>query len=246
MGCGNVLSGKQFEVDARRERFLEVARTLLLEEGYEAVTITRVAEETGFSRGTVYQLFNTREDLVTALGMTYRARLLEAVQRGAAFDGCTREKMVAIACSIAFFLDTHADNARIIMIIEAESVLDRVNEEDRRKMREYDIGIFRSLHDIAEEAVANGDLALRPGLTTQGLCFQFWVMMGGTISASYGNAPLEEIGIQDPMGQAVQGGHMLMDAGGWRPLCTEWDYEETARKVQRMLEGEIALLGRSA
>ena len=46
-------------VDARRERFLEVARTLLLEEGYETVTITRVAEETGFSRGTVYQLFNT-------------------------------------------------------------------------------------------------------------------------------------------------------------------------------------------
>ncbi len=37
------LSGKRFEVEARKERFLDVARTLLLEEGYEAVSIACVA-----------------------------------------------------------------------------------------------------------------------------------------------------------------------------------------------------------
>jgi hypothetical protein len=38
-----VLTGKQFEVEARRERFIEVTRSILLEEGCEAVSVAHRA-----------------------------------------------------------------------------------------------------------------------------------------------------------------------------------------------------------
>jgi len=238
-------SGKQFEIEARKQRFLDVAKTLLLEEGYEAVSIARVAEITGFSRGTVYQLFSTREDLVTALGMTCRVRLLESVARGAAFDGRPREKLVAIGVSIAAYTEAHPHDQRILKMIDAEAILERVNEEAQQQMQEYDVRIFRVLHEIAEKAVSNGDLVLRPGLTTEGLCFTFWAMMDGAFAASYGGAPLEEIGIPNPLDEVIRSGHCLMDGYGWRPLSTEWDYERTARDAQCIFACETAPVGRS-
>ncbi len=241
---GTTLNGKRFEVEARKERFLDVARTLLLEDGYEAVTIAHVAEVTGFSRGTVYQAFSTREDLVTALGMACRVRLLESVARGAAFDGRPREKLVAVGVSIAAYSDAHPHDQRILKMIDAEAILERVSEEDRRTMRGYDVGIFRLLQGIAEEAVASGDLVLRPGLTTEGLCFAFWTMMDGAFAAFYGGAPLEEIGVPNPLDEVIRSGHCLMDGYGWHPLSTDWDYDRSTRNAQRIFNGDAAPVGR--
>ena len=50
-----MLAGKQRELLERHELFLEVGRAQLLEDGYEGLTIARIAETTGFSKGTVYQ-----------------------------------------------------------------------------------------------------------------------------------------------------------------------------------------------
>jgi len=54
------VTGKQKELNARQAYFKQVAREILLREGYQGLTINRVAEVTGFSRGTVYQFFGSR------------------------------------------------------------------------------------------------------------------------------------------------------------------------------------------
>ena len=40
-----VLDGKQREIQAREQHFLEVARDILVTEGYQALTVARVAKE---------------------------------------------------------------------------------------------------------------------------------------------------------------------------------------------------------
>ncbi len=52
--------------DATREAILEAARTLLAKDGPEGVSLSEVAQLAGVNRGTAYQHFATRENLIQA------------------------------------------------------------------------------------------------------------------------------------------------------------------------------------
>ena len=218
--------------------FLEVARRLLLEGGYQGLTIGRVAEETGFSKGTIYQRFGSKEGLVVALGIRCREHLLSVIERGAAFDGRPRERLAALGEAVMDYGRLYPHDMRILRMIEAEPILERVPEAQQSEMNAYDVRIFETLVGIAQEAVAAGDLVLNDGCTTAGICFAFWVMVDGAFAASMGGAPLKEAGIPDPMAEVVRSGHYLLDGYGWRPLSTEWDYAETARRVRATVFAE--------
>lgn len=51
---------------ATREAILEAARTVLASDGPDALSLTKVANLAGINRGTAYQHFETREDLIKA------------------------------------------------------------------------------------------------------------------------------------------------------------------------------------
>ncbi len=229
------MRGKQKEIQAREAHFLQVAREILLSEGYQGVSIGRVAEATRFSKGTVYQRFGSKEELITALGMQCRAKLLETIQMAASFPGCPRERMAALGEAMLFYSKYHADDQRILKLIDAETILEKVPESQQEKMKAYDVQTFQTLLGIIEDAIAEGDLVLRDDSTAQGLCFAFWAMMDGSFSASMGGAPLEDAGIANPIAQVVVNGHYLMDGYGWRPLYRDWDYAATSRRMRALL-----------
>ena len=64
------LSPKQQEIHDREELLLDVAQRMLLERGYEELRMDKVAEAIGVSKGTVYQHFGSRDDLLAAYGVT--------------------------------------------------------------------------------------------------------------------------------------------------------------------------------
>lgn len=227
-----MLSGKQREIQAREELFVDVARTLLLDDGYQAVSISRVADITQFSKGTVYQVFRTKEELVAALGIQCRTKLHAAMQLARRFQGRPRERLVAIGEAIGHYIRRYPHDQRILKIIDSETILQKVGEEQQLRMAEYDVRIYQILLDIVDDAIAQGDLVLPDKATPQGLCFAFWAMIDGAFASMMGGAPLEAVGITDPVAVAVRNGHYLADGYGWRPLSTEWDYEETSRRIR--------------
>ena len=58
---------KQREIAQREDLILETARKMLLERGYLGLTMDRIAEEIEYSKGTVYQHFSSKEDLISTL-----------------------------------------------------------------------------------------------------------------------------------------------------------------------------------
>ena len=227
--------GKKKEIQAREAYFKEVARALLLREGYQGVTINRVAEETGFSKGTVYQRFGSKEELITAIGIDCRTELLATIQKAASYTGCPRERMVALGETLACYAKYQKDNQRILKIIDSEAVLEKVPESQQEKMKEYDLQVFLTVLGIIQDAIAAGELVLRNGSTPQGLCFAFWAMIDGSFDASMGGAPLREVGIEDPTAEVVRNCHYMMDGYGWRPLSSECDYDAVARRIRATL-----------
>src|SRR5579871_565819 len=60
----------------RVERFLEVAEELFVEVGFDAATMTSVAERSGSSIGALYNYFPDKTSLAEALLERYRAEIL--------------------------------------------------------------------------------------------------------------------------------------------------------------------------
>lgn len=232
--------GRQAELHAREAHFLRVAREILLgNDGYQAVSIDRIAEETGFSRGTVYQRFRTKDDLLIALGSECRATLVELIRRGARCAGRPRERMAALGETLVFYSTHYADDQRILKLIDAEMILKKAPDNQRETMKGYDIRVYELVLDVIQDGIAQGDLVLKGDRTASGLCFAFWTLIDGSFSASMGGAPLAEAGIENPTAEAVRNGHYLMDAYGWRPLYDEWDYATITRNVRESLSNEL-------
>lgn len=231
-----MLAGKQREILERHELFLEVGRAQLLEEGYEGLTIARIADATGFSKGTVYQRFGCKEELIVELGMRYREKLHSALERASEFPGRPRERMVALGEAVEYYYRQYPDEMRVLGIIDAENILEKVPEEQRSQMDELDGRIFDLMVDIVEDAIAQGDLVLAPDVTPQTLSLAIWALQDGYLVATRGSAPLDRVGITDPLkDEIVRSGHYLADGYGWRPLYGEWDYEETSRRIRAAL-----------
>ncbi len=76
---------KRLTSEARREQLIDVAAELLLERGFESVTMEAVRERAGISRGLGYNHFENAEELVFALyerEMTELERRLDQVGPG--------------------------------------------------------------------------------------------------------------------------------------------------------------------
>ncbi|MGE5126669.1 MAG: TetR/AcrR family transcriptional regulator [Betaproteobacteria bacterium] len=71
---------REREKEEIKKKILDAARELFTTEGYERVTIRRIAEAIEYSPTTIYHHFEDKDDLVRALCHADFGRLLEAMQ----------------------------------------------------------------------------------------------------------------------------------------------------------------------
>jgi AcrR family transcriptional regulator len=227
--------GKERELLTRDELYFEIARRIFLEEGFHALTLGRIAEDTGFSRATVYERFGCKENLIAELGIQCGRELLGVMEGALEFSGRARERMFAVGESISNAPQLFVCNMRILRTIDAETVFPRVSPALQAQMSAVKDRAFALLLRPIEEAVAAGDLKLDPDEKPQALCFTLWTMVDGWAAAVTGGAPLGAMSLADPLTAVRQHIRYLFDGVGWRPLSCEWDYDETARRIRLKL-----------
>ncbi len=227
--------GKERELRSRDELYFGVARRIFLEEGFHSLTLGRIAEDTGFSRATVYERFGCKENLMAELALRCGDELASVMERGLQFPGRPRERLLAMAESISQYAERYAGDLRILRTIDAEAVFSRVSSALQTAAAKQDAHLFQILMRPIEEAISAGDLVLGPGRKPQSLCFALWTMVDGWAAAVAGWAPLQEIGLPNLLGELFQNAQYLLDGIGWRPLSSEWDYEETYRRLRATL-----------
>src|ERR1700734_2406244 len=65
--------------EGTREAILEAAREVLAQDGKEGVSVAQVAQRAGVNRGTAYQHFQTREQLIDATAAWVSDKLYRSV-----------------------------------------------------------------------------------------------------------------------------------------------------------------------
>jgi len=224
-------SGKQGELQQRDELHLEIAREIFLKEGYHNLSISRLSRATGFTRPTLYERFHSKEQLLVELGLRCQQELIALLQKASAFPGRPRERMMAIGEMVRYYADRCADDLRISNLGGTDVILEKVSPDLRRQYAELNKKIFDLVQDVIEDAVREGDLVFRPGMTKEGLTLTLIAMIDGLALALRGSIPLDQVGIDNPITALFRNVHVLFDGYGWRPVYDEWDYEEVERRA---------------
>ncbi len=232
---------KQREVKERELRLLEVARKMLIAHGYAGLSMDRLAETTEYSKGTIYQHFSTKEDLVMALASQSMEQRVALFDRIAHFPGLPRERMQAIGVADELFARRYPHSFRSELIIKMANLEDRCTPERRAALRAHEDRCTGMVRGFIEEAILRGDLA--PETPVGKVMFAIMSMVIGTHTIISNFHSLQTLaGVIDPFEALRDSIKVLLDGFGWKPLSSEWDYAETDRRVaQEVFADEFRL-----
>ena len=94
---------KQRELADREKLILDTAQTMLHQHGYNHLTMERIAETVEYSKGTIYNHFASKEDLVCSLCCRCITNLIEIFERAYLFEGSTRERYSTIGIGFSLY-----------------------------------------------------------------------------------------------------------------------------------------------
>ncbi len=218
---------------------------MLIAHGYAGLSMDRLAEATEYSKGTIYQHFSTKEDLVMALASQSMEQRTALFDRVAQFQGRPRERMEGVGIADELFARLYPHSFRSELIIKMADLEDRASPERRALLRAHEDRCARLARSFIEDATQVGDLD--PGTSVSKVMFAIMTMVIGThtMTSSFCSL-LTQTGIVDPFASLRDNIQVLLDGFGWKPLSTEWDYTSTYRRFTQEVfpdESRVAGLG---
>ncbi len=231
-------SRKQREIRAREEFILDVGRRMLLERGFDGLTMDRVADAIEYSKGTLYQHFTSKEDLLAGIIAQTGGMRADLFERGAAWDGPTRERMAGIGVAFDLFARLYPAHFRAEMIVATEQLRNegfraRLSAERLARIDAADERCNLVMKALIEDAVAQGDLRPDSADAMLTLHFGLWGLSFGSYMLMHCEPDLAEKGFTDPTRHLQVAQDRLIDGFGWTPLSTEHDYLAARERILR-------------
>lgn len=141
-----------------RERILEQAHRLFLEQGYAAVSMQQIADAATVNKATLYHHFRDKEDLFLAVLGAELARIEFAIGEALAADGSLRERLQRVA---TWFLGgSNCDFGRLLSELKRH-----VAEERRAELHRHVRFPWEALLPALQSAA--GELRTEPELVAE-------------------------------------------------------------------------------
>lgn len=229
----NTLSRKQREIREREGRILDLARQQLLRGGYLGLNMDAIATELEYSKGTIYNHFRCKEEIIIALAIETMKKRTEMFQRAAAYQGMPRERLAAIGVAAELFVRLFPNHFHVEQLIRSYSIWEKTSEKRRQSMRSCETNCMGIVSGLVRDGVAQGHLELPDDSSPEELVFGLWSQTFGAYSIITTSDSLEELGVTDPYHAVRQSINMVLDGYRWQPLSTDYDYSSLFEKLQR-------------
>ncbi len=221
---------KEREFLAREALIVTHARRLLLEKGFQAWNMEELAAAVAYSKGTLYQHFTSKEDLVLEVATDSLKQRADLFDRAAQFKGRTRERCRAIGFACCEFAANCPEYFHIEMMLKSASFWEKASEERRQAHALQGARCWRVVNHIIVEAMAVGDLPREP-LTAEQATFALVSVTVGTHLMVQEPHLRVLAGITDEMAPVRLNQDVLCDGLGWKPLMREYDYAATDQRI---------------
>lgn len=210
-------SRKQRELALRHSLFLEVGRELLHENGFHQLSMDQVAEQAEYSKGTVYQHFHCKEEMLIQLCIQCMQGLLFLGEKAAEYPGSHRERLIAFQVAHELWLTVEPRDLYMLQYVNVEGVLTKVAEASLVEFRQMEGKIISLCASFFQDAMDCGDLPVGE-LNAAELVYGMWSMCyGGQLLRSY-ETPLAEMGVGNPGRALISLMQATLDGLQWTPF----------------------------
>ncbi len=237
------LTRKQREMLDREELILSAAQSLLHQHGYNHLTMDRVAETVEYSKGTIYNHFASKEDLVCSLCCRTINNLIDIFERAYRYPGTTRERYCAIGIGYSLYHQLHPMDTQNIQTVRNNAVREKVSEYRLGEMESLELKITRIASSIVQEAIDCGELNKKHQANVNTIVFGGWSQHYGALLLDQSDIPLQEMGFDPVIDMVWQNANIFLDGYQWLPLSTDTDTNRLFKKISSALfDNEIKLL----
>jgi AcrR family transcriptional regulator len=241
------LTRKQREIQLRTQEILRVAKPILLQEGFHALTMDRVAASMQYAKGTIYNHFPNKEEIVLALAynaMKLRQRLFNFASQS---PGRSRERLMRIGLACEFYTQHCREEFQIEQWMRHANIWDKSSSDRQACIRECEAGCMAIVAGLVREGIQSGDL---PGsnqthktntastqltnthhLSPEEMVFGLWAITFGSQILSASSPSLPALGVMDPIRATRVHCCTLLNGFNWQPILAVEEYLEQVEQM---------------
>ncbi|MFT5299558.1 MAG: AcrR family transcriptional regulator [Mariniblastus sp.] len=227
----DILTPKKREILERETQILEAARAIVVSQGYHGLNMDRIAAQVNYSKGTIYNHFSCKEEIIIALAIQNSSKRTELFQQAAQFKGCSRHRMMAIGEAAEKFVREYPDYFLFEQILQLASVLEKTSEKRQAVIQGCEMQCMSVVAGLVRDAIAAEALTLPDGFTPEKLVFGIWSLTSGAFSIVHTSDSLQQMGLDDPYETVRDHTAALLDGYGWTPLSREYDAHKVLHKI---------------
>ncbi len=237
---------KAREVADREQLLLNIALEIIETHGFSALTMDKLTQQSEYSKGTVYNHFSSKEDLLSALCL--RAVRVQQLlyNKLITFDACSREKVVGFAFAYELFAKLNPALFMVGLTVKTSAIREKASVQRSNAITQAENELIETMVSMANSAIETGELDKKHAQNLYQVTFSIWCMGFGTVSLMRtlgecgASSCIDNICIDNSLLYHVSS---LLDGLGWAPLSNNFDYTNTWSKLKNDLYApEIALL----
>jgi len=188
---------------------------------------------TEYSKGTLYQHFSSKEDVLAAIEAEADVVRSSFFDRAARFQGNARERMTCLGYAYELYFTLYPGHFNSERIIEAPEVQEKISPKRRFSAKSQDEHCFKVMLEMISSAEAEGNLRLRKDLSAQALCFNLWSSTSGAYSKLAAHFELPGMTHKELLLSVRHNTWLLLDGYRWKPLSSEVDYEKVIKRARK-------------
>ncbi len=174
------LTRKQREIQEREGQILRLARPILLREGYQALSMERLASAMEYAKGTLYNHFPNKEEIVLALAVESMELRFQMFEAAAGLSDLTRHRLLGIGAACELYTQKFRDHFAIEEWIRNSTIWDKSSSRRQELIKQCEGRCVSLVSEIVRTAVSQSDLVLREGMAAEEMIFGFWSINYGS------------------------------------------------------------------
>ena len=220
------LSRKQREIQERTREILRVAKPILLAEGFQALTMDRVASLMEYAKGTIYGHFSNKEEIVLALALEAMRLRQKLFQKAASGTGLARRRIMAIGLASEFYTQRCTEEFQVEQWMRHSNIWDKSSPDRQTLIRNCEAGCMQIVSELVREGQAMGDLPTLERMSPEEMVFGLWAITFGSQILTASSPSLSALGIIDPIRSTRIHCCQLLNGFGWQPIHSVEEYLE--------------------
>jgi AcrR family transcriptional regulator len=232
-----VLSRKQREIQHREKQILAMARPILVSEGYPSLSMDRLAAVMEYAKGTLYNHFPNKEEIVAALAIESLELRHQLFERASTARVKSRERMMAIGSACDVYAMHCAEHFAVEQMLRNSVIWEKSSKKRHELIQQCEFRSMSIVAGVVRDAMAAGDLHLPQTMSAEEFVYGFWSLTYGSHALMASSPSLPDVGIGDPLRAIRYHGWTLMNGYSWEPLIK---FEQTEAIMEEISQELVA------